>query len=183
MAIKIIKEGNPVTNDLPANIDSFLQDFAQMYGEISYNDIANLGKAWNTIDQANKTILNKLIKTIKRSMKDYAGDLYELAEEDPDIKKACDDLVKKIKSFKSESLHEDASRDNYRVFTLAMDVAFPIGKTPSDYGTDSTTPGSELYNALYDALESLGLEMAGDYISEESEVTNVYQNNEYEFFD
>lgn len=182
MSIKIIREGNLVTNDLPARIDSFLQDFAQMYGEISYNDIMNLGKAWNTIDQANKTTLNKLIKTIKRSMKDYAGDLYELAEEDPDIKKACGDLVKKVKSFKSESLHEDASRDNYRVFTLVMDVAFPKDKSPRDYGVDDPYK-SQLYNAICKALDSLGLEMAGDFISNEGESTTNYSNSGYEFFD
>lgn len=33
--------GNPVTNHLPADIDSFLQDVAQMYGTINYTDMYN----------------------------------------------------------------------------------------------------------------------------------------------
>lgn len=38
---EILNEGNPLTNDLPPRIDSFLQDIAQMTGLINYTDIFN----------------------------------------------------------------------------------------------------------------------------------------------
>lgn len=84
-------------------------------------------------------------------------------------------------SLKKESLAESADPKNYKVFTMAMDVAVPADKSLRELGVGSTDPRNPLYNALSDALESLGLEMAGDYIDSTGEVTQVYKDNEYEF--
>lgn len=45
-----LKEGNPVSHDLPPSIDSFLQDVAQTTGHISYNDIAKFAESKFTDD-------------------------------------------------------------------------------------------------------------------------------------
>lgn len=80
-----------------------------------------------------------------------------------------------------ESLTESTDPRDYRVVTVAMDVAMPADKKESDFGIGSTDPRSPLYNVLSKALESVGLEMAGDYIDSVGEVTQVYKDNEYEF--
>ena len=76
----------------------------------------------------------------------------------------------------------DSSVTDYKVFSLRMDVAVPGDKSLRDFGVGSTDPHNSLYNALSKALESVGLEMAGDYIDSEGDVTDVYKYNDYEFF-
>lgn len=81
----------------------------------------------------------------------------------------------------TESLTEATGPQDYRVVTVTMDVAMPADKKESDFGIGSTDPRNPLYNALSKALESVGLEMAGDYVDSVGEVTQVYKDNEYEF--
>lgn len=83
-----------------------------------------------------------------------------------------------------ESLTEstDLSVTDYKVFSLNMDVAVPGDKSLRDFGVGSTDPRNPLYNALSKALESVGLEMAGDYIDSDGDVTDIYKDNDYEFF-
>ena len=76
----------------------------------------------------------------------------------------------------------DSSVTDYKVFSLRMDVAVPGDKSLRDFGVGSTDTHNSLYNALSKALESVGLEMAGDYIDSEGDVTDVYKYNDYEFF-
>jgi len=45
--------GNPVTNHLPAHLDNFLQDVAQMYGTITYGDIIDFHPKKNQVDELN----------------------------------------------------------------------------------------------------------------------------------
>ena len=79
-----------------------------------------------------------------------------------------------------ESLTESVT--DYKVFSLRMDVAVPGDKSLREFGVRSTDPRNSLYNALSKALESVGLEMAGDYIDSDGDVTDVYKDNDYEFF-
>ena len=76
----------------------------------------------------------------------------------------------------------DSSVTDYKVFSLKMDVAVPGDKSLREFGVGSTDPHNPLYNALSKALESVGLEMAGDYIDSDGDVTDVYKYNDYEFF-
>ena len=63
-----INEGNGVSSNIPALLDNFLQDVAQMTGQISYNDIIKLGK-----DKKLSAKLDK-IKKLKRPWEDVADD-------------------------------------------------------------------------------------------------------------
>lgn len=90
-------------------------------------------------------------------------------------------IFKMTKSRVSESLTEATDPKDYKVFSLTMDVAVPAAKSLREFGIGSTDPRNPLYNALSKALESVGLEMAGDYIDSVGEVTKVYKDNEYEF--
>lgn len=91
------KEGNPVSRQLPPSLDSFLQSFAQSYEGINYTDIINLGRVWENIPIENKSIITSSIRKLKRELKDYSGDLYELSQEDDEVKKICDILIYYIK--------------------------------------------------------------------------------------
>lgn len=84
-----VNANNSVSSSLPYSIDNFLQDFAQMYGGIDYTDIMNC---------ADSKELRVCVSKIKRELKGYAGDIYELSEEDTDFKNLCDDLVRIVKS-------------------------------------------------------------------------------------
>lgn len=91
-------------------------------------------------------------------------------------------IYKMTKSFEySESLTEATGPQDYRVVTVTMDVAMPADKRLEDYGVGGGGRNDKLYSALSRALESVGLEMAGDYIDSVGEVTKVYKDNEYEF--
>lgn len=81
----------------------------------------------------------------------------------------------------TESLTEATGPQDYRVVTVTMDVAMPADKRLEDYGVGGGGHNDKLYSALSRALESVGLEMAGDYIDSVGEVTQVYKDNEYEF--
>ena len=87
-------------------------------------------------------------------------------------------------SNKSKPIKESTnlSVTDYKVFSLKMDVAVPGDKSLREFGVGSTDPRNPLYNAISKALESVGLEMAGDYIDSEGDVTDVYKYNDYEFF-
>lgn len=79
-----------------------------------------------------------------------------------------------------ESLKEATNPEDYRVVTVSMDVAMPSDKRLEDYGVGGGG-NSKLFSAISKTLESVGLEMAGDYIDSVGEVTQVYKDNEYEF--
>lgn len=89
-------------------------------------------------------------------------------------------IFKMTKSRVSESLTEATDPQDYRVVTVTMDVAMPANKRLKDYGVGGGG-NSKLYSAISETLESVGLEMAGDYIDSVGEVTQVYKDNEYEF--
>lgn len=97
-----LNEDNTVTRDLPEALDNFLQDFAQVYGGISYNDIMELGKSWDTMDKGDKRLINKFVKDIKSWAEDSPFDYYELSEMDDTFEQMCDDLVRAIKNPRSK---------------------------------------------------------------------------------
>lgn len=76
---------------------------------------------------------------------------------------------------------EATGPQDYRVVTVTMDVAMPADQRLEDYGVGGGGHNDKLYSALSRALESVGLEMAGDYIDSIGDVTDVYKDNEYEF--
>lgn len=162
-----LKEGNPVSNKLPGSLDSFLQDIAQVHGLISYNDIMKFNPDENQI------------KELKRLRAKYNR---EAQYNDEESEKTLASISKEVANIvKNESLTEATDSKDYKVFSLAMDVAAPADKSLREFGVGSTDPRNPLYNALQKALESVGLEMAGDYIDSVGEVTQVYKDNEYEF--
>lgn len=81
---------NSVTSALPGRLDKFLQDFAQSYGVITYSDIAAFGEYAG--DDA-KSELKHTAAQLKRLMTEFSGDVYEAAQEDPDVKTVCDKIV------------------------------------------------------------------------------------------
>ena len=87
-----------------------------------------------------------------------------------------------VEEVKKESTKaEEAATNDYRVVTVAMDLAMPADKRLRDYGPIGQGNNGKLFKALVSALESVGLEMAGDYVDELSDVTDVYKENDYEF--
>lgn len=112
------------------------------------------------------------------SFKMKNGEWYEF-ECDPSDEETLFKVVDQDEEY--ESLTESTDPQDYRVVTVAMDVAMPADKKESDFGIGSTDPRNPLYNALSKALESVGLEMAGDYIDSDGDVTDVYKDNDYEF--
>lgn len=47
---KLLKEGNPVSDDLPIEVDSLLQDISQTTNELSYTDIMNASEKLSADD-------------------------------------------------------------------------------------------------------------------------------------
>lgn len=119
-----LNEGNPVSNNLPARVDNFLQDFAQMYGGISYDDIANCTYSKE---------LKKCISDIKVELKGYSGDIYELAEEDEYFKSLCDNLIKIVKTSKDRNKNESLNKDiDTAIYSVAFDIEVPASYTEVD---------------------------------------------------
>ena len=116
--IKVLSNENLVSGNLPRRIDNFLQDFAQSYGDITYTDIMNISD--NDIPKI-KSIVSKM----KRELKDYYGDIYELSLEDSDFKKLCDELIKVIKLSKKGSYNtrEGARRMYYDALDMNIENA------------------------------------------------------------
>lgn len=81
----------------------------------------------------------------------------------------------------SKKVVTEAVENDYSVVTVSMDVAIPGGKSLKDFGVSGEVSG-KLFKALSGALESVGLEMAGDYLEDVADVTEIYKDNDYEFF-
>lgn len=90
---------NSVSSELPSSLDGFLHDFAQVKGDITYNDIINLGKCWRLLPSTTISSIKKDISTIRKTLReDLSMDLWEFCNEDPELNSICDNLVTKIKS-------------------------------------------------------------------------------------
>lgn len=90
--IKLLKE------IMSENLELYLQDFAQEYGGIDYNDISELKKCWDKLENATTSRIRKFVSKIRKACKETGLDAYELSQEYPEDKENCDQLVKHIKS-------------------------------------------------------------------------------------
>lgn len=120
----------------------------------------------------------------KKEVADHLADIAKDAVEDPEPTKNSEVKDAPTKeddgsSKKSASMNE-ASGD-YRVLQMAMDVAIPANMTAEDLGVASDHGNRKLFNAISKALRECGCEMAGDFISEVDDMTDLYKDNDYEF--
>lgn len=89
--------GNNISNNLPTTIDNFLQDLAQTYGGINYNDIMIYGKCWNSIPSDMINIISKSIRRIKENCNELGLDIQEAAEVSTEVKYDCERIVDHVK--------------------------------------------------------------------------------------
>lgn len=89
--VRLIKEG------LSHSMEVKLQDFAQEYGKITYDDITKLGNCWDSLNASDKKEIQKLVSDIRKACKEAGMDAGELSSEYPEDKKTCDSLVKAVK--------------------------------------------------------------------------------------
>lgn len=103
---------------LSQNLELWLQDFAQEYGEIDYNDITRLNKCWDTLENSTKQRIRKFVSEIKKACKETGLDTYELAQEYPEDKENCDNLVKYIKNvINKENCKESYIKEDLDFYT------------------------------------------------------------------
>jgi len=86
-----------------------------------------------------------------------------------------------VEESKEKTLNEEDS-SNFKVYQVIMDVAFPAEANPDSYGLSFGGSNSKMISALATTLRNLGLDMAGDMISIEDDLTDIYVEGEYEFF-
>lgn len=94
------KEGykKPLVKEIMSqNVELALQDFAQEYNGISYDDIVTLGSCWDDIDSSTRERIRKFSSKIRKDCADSGMDAYELSQEDDDFKDMCDKLVDHIR--------------------------------------------------------------------------------------
>lgn len=89
---------NPVSNGLPAALDSFLQDFAQSTGKISYADIAALGRAWPVMAEEKKNTVLELATRIETACAESMPDPGEAMGSDGAVTGAADALARIVTS-------------------------------------------------------------------------------------
>lgn len=83
-----------------------------------------------------------------------------------------------------ESLHEDVnSGEDYEIVQITADVAVRKSDVKKVLAGAASATDGYVYKAIAGAVESLGMEMAGDYLDIESGNTEMYKDNGYEFFD
>jgi hypothetical protein len=82
---------------LSHSLEVKLQDFAQEYGKITYDDITKLGSCWDSLDASDKKEIQKLVSDVRKACKEAGMDAGELSSEYPEDKKTCDSLVKAVK--------------------------------------------------------------------------------------
>lgn len=129
-----MRQGNPITNNLPANLDSFLMDMAQMVGPFDYSDIMHFANKISDVKtDKNVKIIRKLYAAAKDA-KEYDDD-----EELSLIGEDLNDILTGVKDFNKPGMifadtrtfkYEDSQNSEY-----------------NDLGTDTRTgerfPGYE----------------------------------------
>lgn len=158
-----LKEGNPVSHELPPSIDSFLQDVAQEIGSISYNDIANFAESEFTDNDL------KSLRKLRRAFLNV--DPWEDEDALGEIGKKVAAIVKGAKSKEESSLREYVEEGN-KVLQVTFDVEVPKNV---DLNVQAMSGNTEFYDKLSDFLSSLGFEMAGDII-DATDITRAYED-------
>lgn len=100
-------EENSVSGSLPASIDSFLQDVAQMYGGIDYTDIMHFAKKATDAD----------IKKLRSIRKQYRDDI----DDEDDAERVARQAASYVKSVLAESKRrpsKKALKEHYDVSTI-----------------------------------------------------------------
>lgn len=100
-------EENSVSGSLPASIDSFLQDVAQMYGGIDYTDIMHFAKKATDAD----------IKKLRSIRKQYRDDI----DDEDDAERVAKQAASYVKSVLAESKRrplKKALKEHYDVNTI-----------------------------------------------------------------
>lgn len=114
-------EENSVSGSLPASIDSFLQDVAQMYGGIDYTDIMHFAKKATDAD----------VKKIRSLRKQYRDDI----DDEDDAERVAKQAASYVKSVLAESKRRPSKKDlkeHYDVNTVdglakyAKDIASAV---------------------------------------------------------
>lgn len=114
-------EENSVSGSLPASVDSFLQDVAQMYGGIDYTDITHFAKKATDAD----------VKKIRSLRKQYRDDI----DDEDDAERVAKQAASYVKSVLAESKRrpsKKALKEHYDVSTVdglakyAKDIASAV---------------------------------------------------------
>lgn len=114
-------EENSVSGSLPASIDSFLQDVAQMYGGIDYTDIMHFAKKATDAD----------VKKLRSIRKQYRDDI----DDEDDAERVAKQAASYVKSVLAESKRgpsKKALKEHYDVSTVdglakyAKDIASAV---------------------------------------------------------
>jgi predicted transcriptional regulator len=122
----------PVVNEiLSDNLELYLQDFAQEYGGIDYNDISDLSKCWDKLENATKSRIRKFVSEIKKACKETGMDAYELSQEYPEDKENCENLVKHIKNAIKGCKKESVNGKLKEYVTVSTNVKEEINTTLS----------------------------------------------------
>lgn len=114
---RILREGNPVSNDLPEVVDQMLQDLAQSTGAFSYNDIIQFSKIatpqsiatlrryakkFNSIADDNgepdEEDIKEVSKIVRQGVTDYRGLIHYIL----DLKKVENDGASHVSYGKGE---------------------------------------------------------------------------------
>lgn len=88
----------PANSEFPYVLESDLETIAQTYGGIDYSDISALEHNWSSLSDVMRERVKKLNADIRYACSGEGMDLYELAEESPELKAIIDELVSLIKS-------------------------------------------------------------------------------------
>lgn len=94
---RVIRKGRQINEGLSDSLVLKLEDFAQEYGGIDYNDISSLKGCWDNLDATTKKTIKGLVSQINKACKETGLDSWELSSEYPEDKEKCEKLVKTIK--------------------------------------------------------------------------------------
>lgn len=180
MAVYKINESKKVTesyDDGTVSIDQLrkaISNLEELISEMEINDIDRIKASPNTYG------LSSFFLGTSSGYIDL-NDVYSYMPGTEDYEEGYNIRSGKMK----ESLTEATDPQDYRVYQISMDVAVPGDRGISAYGLNSSGNG-KLFHALSQALESEGLEMAGDFIFADDyyeDLTATYKDNDYKFFE
>lgn len=172
------------------SMETKLEDFAQEYGGIDYNDIGKLSKCWDSLDADTKKNIQKLVSTVRKACKEAGMDAGELANEYPEDKKNCDALVKAVKAAgkmcsKKESLSHRRLTEKKWTTRLPQDLAKALRDAIDEEDYDLTAAmlkqcWEAIHNMLPDEYDEYDLEQDCERIDEVIDQLNDDEDYEYE---
>lgn len=109
----ILDEGNPITRNLPASIDSMLQDMAQMFNLFEYNDVVNFIPTEDSVNS---------LKQIYRKWRNEAQ--YESDETESILQKLANEAKEILLANANESVAESVVTEEKDPYDKLVD-AYP----------------------------------------------------------